>query len=89
MSMVNLTCDCMNHSLASDVDFAGSDNLRDVGWIIRFENCHLDSLSGEISSFLSEVNGDVVRGGVPIEEASDFIGTHGFLEDICLFRGQS
>lgn len=55
----------MDHGLEAHVDLAASDDLGDVGWVIGLEESDLETFILEVASGLGEVEGGVVRGGVP------------------------
>lgn len=55
----------MNHSLEAHVDLAAADDLGDIGRVIRLEESDLEALIFEVAAGLGEVQGCVVRGGVP------------------------
>lgn len=55
----------VNHSLETHVDLAAADDLGDIGGVIGLEESDLEALILEVAAGLSEVQGGVVRGGVP------------------------
>ena len=57
----------MDHGLEAHVDLAASDDLSHVGGVVRLEQGDLETFILEVTSGLSEVEGGVVRGGVPLK----------------------
>lgn len=55
----------MDHGLKAHVDLAASDDLGDVGGVIGLEESDLETFILEVASGLGEIEGGVVRGGVP------------------------
>jgi hypothetical protein len=55
----------VNHSLETHVDLAAADDLGDIGGVIGLKESDLEALLLEVAAGLSEVQGGVVRGGVP------------------------
>lgn len=55
----------MDHGLEAHVDLAASDDFSHIGRVIGLQESDLEALILEIASRLSEVEGGVVRGGVP------------------------
>jgi hypothetical protein len=55
----------VDHSLEAHIDLAAADNLGHVGGVVGLQQSNLQTFILEVSSALSEVEGGVVRGGVP------------------------
>lgn len=55
----------MDHGLEAHVDFAASNDLGHIGGVIGLQQGNLEAFVLEVATGLSEVEGGVVRGGVP------------------------
>jgi hypothetical protein len=55
----------MDHGLEAHVDFTATDDLGHIGGVIGLQQGNLESFILEVTTGLSEVEGGVVRGGVP------------------------
>ena len=55
----------MDHGLETHVDLSATDDLSDIGRVIGLEQGNLQTFILEVASALGEVEGGVVRGGVP------------------------
>ena len=58
----------MDHGLEAHVDLAASDDLGDIGGVIRLEQSDLETFILEVASGLGEVEGGVVRGRMPLRK---------------------
>jgi hypothetical protein len=57
----------VDHGLEAHVDLAAADDLGDIGGVIGLEQGNLQTFIFEVASALGEVEGGVVRGGVPVD----------------------
>ena len=55
----------MDHSLETHVDLSTADDLGHIGGVVGLEQGNLQTFILEVASALGEVEGGVVRGGVP------------------------
>jgi hypothetical protein len=56
----------VDHGLEAHVDLAAADNLGDIGGVIGLQQSNLEAFFLEVALALSEVQGGVVRGRVPL-----------------------
>ena len=55
----------VDHGLESHVDLTATDDLSDIGRVVRLQQGNLEAFILEVATRLSEVQRGVVRGGVP------------------------
>jgi len=72
-----LAGDGVDHGLAAEIDLSGSDDLGHIRRVVGLEDSNLDPLFNKVVELLSQEEREVVRRGVPVEQAGDLIGGHG------------
>ena len=62
----------MNHGLETHVDLAAANDLGDIRRVIRLQQGHLEAFILEVAAGLGEIEGRMVRGGVPLKPLASF-----------------